>query len=121
MDLTIKSFGWKFGKVGDGKVIDCRGLRDPSKIKALRKLSGLDPAVARRIIESPEAQLLILEAIEHYDKAIEAGDKKLTICFGCQYGKHRSVALAEQLMVELAHENPTLKHMDLHEWKPPKT
>ena len=101
MKVTIRSFGWKFGEYGSGAIIDARVLTDPSKNKALRMLDGTHPQLQARIVENPMAETLISQAWAVYDAALEDGEKEVEVCFGCQFGKHRSVALAEVFASEI--------------------
>ncbi len=98
MTRRIYSFGYKmngedqFATTGPNAplIIDCRGLWNPHKSAKLRKMSGLDQEVQERVESTAGALDLILRAVEHLATAPSA-----SVAFGCSYGKHRSVALAE--------------------------
>jgi UPF0042 nucleotide-binding protein len=95
---TIYSFGyhWKgedqFAVTGPcaPRIFDCRTIDNPLEDKALRRLSGLDRAVQSKVWSHPEAKRMVRQAVS-YLRANPTG----YVAFGCAYGKHRSVALAE--------------------------
>lgn len=100
MAPTIYSFGYKmngqdqFATTGPHApvIFDCRVISNPHQDAKLRRLTGRDKAVQRRVMKSHLAKILLDEALEHL---MEYPDG--TVAFGCSYGKHRSVALAELL------------------------
>lgn len=95
---TIYSFGYKmngedqFATTGPNAplIIDCRGLYNPHQDANLRKMTGRDEEVQQRMQESALAQIMVQEAIRYLTKNPDG-----TVAFGCSYGKHRSVAMAE--------------------------
>ncbi len=102
MRISVMSFGFKHGVPLDADLVfDCRFLPNPHWVDELRPLSGLDAPVrdfvwARRP-PSPSStgsttwSGLLLPAY------VEEGKSYLTIALGCTGGRHRSVALAEEL------------------------
>lgn len=102
MTILIQSFGFKYGIPADCDcVIDVRFIPNPYYIPALRPLSGLDSAVSDHVLS-------FKETIEYMDKQedifeytipyyIREGKVRLTVGVGCTGGRHRSVALAEDL------------------------
>jgi len=100
MAVSVQSFSFKRGLPrGVDMVLDCRFLRNPYWLPALRELDGRDPAVAAYVAADPNFQpfftkladlvLLLLPAQRDEGKA------NLAIGFGCTGGQHRSVAVAE--------------------------
>lgn len=95
---TIYSFGYKmngedqFAVTGLNapRIIDARVLDNPHGIGRLRSKTGKDEEVQSYILASPVARRLITEAVNYL-----MHDPRRTVAFGCSYGKHRSVALAE--------------------------
>ncbi|NCO17549.1 MAG: RNase adaptor protein RapZ, partial [Alphaproteobacteria bacterium] len=98
--VSVQSFSFKRGLPrGVDMVLDCRFLRNPYWLPALRELDGRDPAVAAYVAADPNFQpfftkladlvLLLLPAQRDEGKA------NLAIGFGCTGGQHRSVAVAE--------------------------
>jgi RNase adapter protein RapZ len=103
---TVVSFGYKYGLPVDADlVVDCRFLPNPHWISELRPLSGRDPAVRDYVLSQPGAQ----EFLDGYAELLailvngyhQEGKRYLTLAVGCTGGKHRSVAMAEQLAMRL--------------------
>ncbi|MDH6278002.1 UPF0042 nucleotide-binding protein [Aurantimicrobium minutum] len=105
--LNLMSFGFKYGTPTDADLIaDGRFLPNPFWIPELRGSTGMDKAVSDYVLGQPGA----MEFVENYAKALEpvlAGYQRenkrhATIAIGCTGGKHRSVALTEELAKRLA-------------------
>jgi len=99
---TVVSFGYKYGLPVDADlVVDCRFLPNPHWIPELRPLSGRDPQVRDYVLGQPGA----LEFLDGYGSLLQLvvdgyrreGKRYLTLAVGCTGGKHRSVAIAEEL------------------------
>ncbi|HEY4887152.1 MAG TPA: RNase adapter RapZ [Candidatus Dormibacteraeota bacterium] len=104
--ITCLAFGYKNG-IPDGAswVVDVRLLENPYWVDELRPLDGRDPRVREYVVDQPAAQELLrnLEqtlgaAIPHYR---ERGRSHLVIAFGCTGGRHRSVAMAQEMAARL--------------------
>ena len=104
--LNLMSFGFKYGTPTDADLIaDGRFLPNPFWIPELRGSTGMDKPVSDYVLGQPGA----LEFVENYAKALEpvlAGYQRenkrhATIAIGCTGGKHRSVALTEELAKRL--------------------
>jgi len=109
LSVTVQSFSYKRGLPrGMDIVHDVRFLRNPHWQAGLRALDGRDADVAAHI----EADLnfrpfldRILDLTRFLLPAYRAeGKTSVTIGFGCTGGKHRSVALAEQVASALAED-----------------
>lgn len=102
MVTRVVSFGFKYGLPIDADLVfDLRYLPNPYFVPELRPSSGLAPDVAKYVLESPEAKVLIedlvqllMHALPNYERE---GKAYLTIAVGCTGGRHRSVAMAEEL------------------------
>jgi RNase adapter protein RapZ len=99
---TVLSFGFKYGLPVDADlVIDVRFLPNPHWVPDLRPLTGLDTAVSEYVLSQPDARELIDRYIEVLRVVVPGylreGKRYLTIAVGCTGGKHRSVAMAEQI------------------------
>lgn len=105
--VSVHSFSYKRGVPrGLDLMFDCRFLRNPHWVPALRGLDGRDPAVAEHVAGDPlhaeflrrviDLLLLLLPA------QIEEGKSHLAIGFGCTGGQHRSVAVTETVAKALA-------------------
>jgi RNase adaptor protein for sRNA GlmZ degradation len=86
--------------------VDVAQLREnPYWVEELRPLDGRDPRVRDYVVRQPAAQELLdnLEktlraAIPHYR---ERGRSHLMVAFGCTGGRHRSVAMANEMAARL--------------------
>ena len=102
LQVSVESFGFKHGLPLDADVVmDVRFLPNPHWDENLRPLSGLDQAVKDDVLSRPEAieflrnfQDLLQSVLPHY---ASEGKSYLTIAVGCTGGRHRSVAIAEEI------------------------
>lgn len=86
-------------------VIDCRVLPNVWKNPTLRGVSGKDHRVLAWLENHAPLQVNYLQ-----DQAMNAArrDRVHTVYFGCQHGKHRSVAMAVEFARRLEASNPPL-------------
>jgi UPF0042 nucleotide-binding protein len=106
MQTTLVSFGYKHGLPLDTDlVIDCRFLPNPHWIDELRPLTGLDEPVRDYVLGQPiaaefldELRRLLTLLLPAY---VAEGKSYLTIAFGCTGGRHRSVAISEEIAAGL--------------------
>jgi UPF0042 nucleotide-binding protein len=105
--VTVMSFGYKYGLPSDADhVADCRFLPNPFWIPELKALTGQDPRVSEYVLGLPGAQ----EFVDGYVQALvpvldgygRENKRHATIALGCTGGKHRSVAMAEELKARLS-------------------
>jgi RNase adapter protein RapZ len=106
LQIAIESFGYKYGLPLDADIImDVRFLPNPHWQEELRPLTGHDPAVRDFVLERAQASRFLdqFEAmLSTLVPAYEAeGKTYLTIAMGCTGGRHRSVAVAEDLAARL--------------------
>jgi UPF0042 nucleotide-binding protein len=103
---TVVSFGYKYGLPVDADlVVDCRFLPNPHWVPELRPLSGRDSEVRDYVLSQPGAH----EFLDGYGELLRIlvngyrheGKRYLTLAVGCTGGKHRSVAMAEELATRL--------------------
>lgn len=108
--VTVLSFGYKYGLPMDADlVMDVRFLPNPFWIPELRDYTGLDSEVRNYVLTQEGAQ----EFLDQYHsllRLIGAGYKRegkryLTLAVGCTGGKHRSVALSEEIARLLSTED----------------
>ena len=100
--VSLVSFGYSNGIPRDvDLVFDCRFLPNPHWIDELRPLTGLDEAVANYVLEQEPAQHFLHDVVQLLEWQIPAfakeGKSYLSIAIGCTGGRHRSVAIAEEL------------------------
>jgi UPF0042 nucleotide-binding protein len=106
MRVSLQSFGYSNGLPRDVDVVfDCRFLPNPHWVEALRPHSGLDEAVATYVLGNDDAKRFVAEVVELLTWQIPAfakeGKAYLSIAIGCTGGRHRSVALVEEVAREL--------------------
>jgi RNase adapter protein RapZ len=102
LQLTVMSFGYKYGLPPDAdNVVDARFLPNPYWVPELRAHTGLDEAVRDYVLGSPGAEGFvdsyagaIAPVLEGYQREHK---RHATIAVGCTGGKHRSVAISEEL------------------------
>jgi UPF0042 nucleotide-binding protein len=121
VQVTIVSFGFKYGLPADADLVaDMRFLPNPFWIQELKPLTGLDAPVSEYVLGAEGAADFIAN-YAHALAPVLAGYQRenkrhATIAIGCTGGKHRSVAVAEQLAT-LLRALPgvvvSVKHRDL--------
>jgi RNase adapter protein RapZ len=104
--VTVVSFGFKYGVPVDADLMaDMRFLPNPHWIPELRPRTGQDPDVAAYVKERPDAQQFLeryLPVIETVgDGYLREGKRFMTVAIGCTGGKHRSVAMSEEIVTRL--------------------
>lgn len=102
MTLFLTSFGYKFGIPHDTDIIfDVRFLPNPYFVSELRGKSGLDREIEEYVLGNPETRAFLdrLYALLEFTLPLyeREGKSSLTLGLGCTGGRHRSVALVEEL------------------------
>lgn len=106
VQIAVESFGFKHGLPIDADIVmDVRFLPNPHWEESLRPLTGHDPAVRDFVIERADASdfldrfsELLLSVLPSYEAE---GKSYLTIAIGCTGGRHRSVAVVEEIASRL--------------------
>src|SRR3954453_23246974 len=106
--VTFVSFGFKHGlPLEFNLVFDVRFLPNPFFEPALTHLTGRDPEVAKYVM-GPDGSAYVQHmenmlrfALPQFQKE---GKLYVTVCVGCTGGRHRSVAVIEELRRRLAGE-----------------
>jgi UPF0042 nucleotide-binding protein len=102
LKLTIMSFGFKNGITIDADMVfDVRFLPNPHWVPELRPQTGLSHSVSTYVLSFGAAEAW-LAALEDMLEALmpgymREGKRLATLAIGCTGGKHRSVAMAEEL------------------------
>lgn len=104
--VNVLSFGYKYGIPVDADlVLDCRFIPNPHWIPELRPLNGLDAPVSEKVLSSEGVTDFVTAYVDVVRKMIPGyyreGKKYVTIAIGCTGGKHRSVAIAEEIAKQL--------------------
>ncbi len=104
--INVLSFGYKYGiPVDSDLVLDCRFIPNPHWIPELRPLNGLDAPVSAKVLGSEGVADFVKSYVGVVKQMIPGyfreGKKYVTIAIGCTGGKHRSVAIAEEIAKQL--------------------
>lgn len=120
MGISIVSFGYKHGLPPESDLLfDTRFLPNPFFVDGLRGQTGLDSGVREYLEAMPEyrefrGRIVDLMAflIPQY---LREGKSYLTVAIGCTGGRHRSVAMAEEVAIGLRDRGYEVKssHRDL--------
>lgn len=119
MVVRLLSFGFKYGiPTHADLVFDLRFLPNPHFVEELRPKTGKDPEVADYVLGAPQTQELIGRLRPLLDYALpqyaREGKAYLTVAIGCTGGRHRSVAMAEELGRQLESElDVVVSHRDV--------
>ena len=121
LNLTLLSFGFRNGiPPASDLVFDVRFLPNPYFVEGLKPHPGTDPRVAAWVLERMQAQefLARLESLLQFliPQYRAEGKSYLTVSIGCTGGRHRSVALAEELgrrLTEKHRANVKVTHRDV--------
>ena len=104
--VSVVSFGYKYGLPVDADLVaDCRFLPNPRWVDSLAPLTGQDDRVRDYVLKQPGAE----EFLKAYTEALRItfdgygrqGKQYVTLAIGCTGGKHRSVTLAEEIVLRL--------------------
>jgi UPF0042 nucleotide-binding protein len=106
LKITLVSFGFKYGIPVDADyVADMRFLPNPHWVPELRPRTGRDEGVADYVKSQDGAQEfldrfvpLVVDVGKGY---LREGKRFMTVAIGCTGGKHRSVAMAEEVATRL--------------------
>ena len=122
--VTVLSFGYKYGLPMDSDlVVDVRFLPNPFWIPELKDFTGRDEPVRDYVLTQEGAEEFIDRYLELL-RLIGAGYRRegkryLTVSVGCTGGKHRSVAISEEIARRLRnadgaeHISVSVAHRDL--------
>jgi UPF0042 nucleotide-binding protein len=119
LHLSMLTFGYKYGLPVDADVvIDCRLLHNPHWVPELKPLSGDDAAVRNYVFSQPGAPEFVdatTQLLRRYEQGyLNEGKQYATIAIGCTGGRHRSVAVANELVARLRSDGVevSLTHRD---------
>lgn len=107
MRVNVLSFGHKHGLPSEADLLfDARFLPNPYYVAELKEKTGLDSAVVAHALNNSSGSQFLDHLYALLDFLIpefeQAGKAYLTIAVGCTGGKHRSVAVAEEIHRHLA-------------------
>ena len=108
LKATIVSFGFKYGIPVDADLVaDMRFLPNPHWVPDLRPLSGRDAVGRDYVLSRPGAQEFLDQYVPRAADGGRAatsveGKRFMTVAIGCTGGKHRSVAMTEEIAARLS-------------------
>ena len=112
--INVLSFGYKYGiPVDSDLVLDCRFIPNPHWIPELRPLTGLTKEVSNKVLTSEGVSEFVKSYVgvirQMMPGYLREGKKYVTIAIGCTGGKHRSVAIAEDIAKQLSTEKSAIE------------
>ncbi len=118
LSINLYAFGFKYGLPADADIVmDVRFLPNPHFVEGLKDLTGNDFKV-RNYLLSHQVTLEFLERFKDFIKFLIPRYKKegkvyLNIAIGCTGGKHRSVAIVNELAEALKEYYPSVRYRDI--------
>ncbi len=105
--VNVLSFGYKYGIPVDADLLmDCRFIPNPHWIPELQPLTGLDKPILDVVLGSDNVEAFLKNFLTLFESVaygyIREGKKFITLALGCTGGKHRSVAVAEEIARRLS-------------------
>lgn len=120
--ITVVSFGFKYGiPVDSDLVFDVRFITNPFYIPELKHFSGNDKPVADYVMSFEETQLFVKKLDDMLEflipNYIKEGKRQLIVSIGCTGGRHRSVAIANEVYEKLKSHGHlvNIDHRDINE------
>jgi UPF0042 nucleotide-binding protein len=118
--VTVISFGFKYGIPVDADYMaDMRFLPNPHWVPELRPRTGQDAEVAAYVKGRPGAAEFLDAYVPLLDVVAQGylreGKRFMRVAIGCTGGKHRSVAMTEEISARLSERGYTARalHRDL--------
>ena len=120
ISISLTSFGFKYGLPTDADmVIDVRFLPNPYYVTELKSQCGLDQPVADYVLDSEVTSVFLQKYLDLLSFLLPnyrlEGKRHFTVAVGCTGGRHRSVAMTEELAhrIEQLGYNVTVNHRDI--------
>ena len=121
VNVVIESFGFKHGLPADADIVgDVRFVPNPFWTESLRHENGLHPDVSAFVLSQTDVDeyldglgLMLGATLRGY---VRENKRHATIAIGCTGGKHRSVAITEELarrLEQMPGVAVTRKHRDI--------
>jgi len=117
--ITLLSFGFKHGLPAEADIVlDVRFLPNPYFVESLSASTGEEPQVASFVLDNADAREFLdrTEGLLTFvlPRAEREGKAYLTVAVGCTGGRHRSVAVVQELAKRMPRRHPlTVRHRDL--------
>src|SRR5699024_777316 len=105
--LNVMSFGFKYGVPQDSNYIaDVRFIRNPHWVPELRPFTGQDQEISNYVLERKGVTSCIDSYVARMEPVLEGyrpeTKQYAPLAFGGTGGKHRAVAIAEEIAKRLA-------------------
>ena len=120
ISISLTSFGFKYGLPADADmVIDVRFLPNPYYVAELQALCGLDQEVADYVLDSNVTRSFLQKYMDLLAFLLPnyrlEGKRHFTVAVGCTGGRHRSVAMTEELALRISELGYTVmaSHRDM--------
>jgi UPF0042 nucleotide-binding protein len=119
MQVTLSSFGYKHGLPDTDTIWDVRFLPNPYYVPELKEGTGLEARVADYVLGSDAAReffaVFIPFLLLFLNRHAATGRPEIRLAVGCTGGRHRSVAVVEEMKRILnAHQIKThVVHRDM--------
>ncbi len=118
--INVVSFGFKYGIPTDcDLVFDVRFIPNPYYIAPMKKQTGKDQMVKEFVLNASETKEFIAKLDDMLDflipNYIKEGKSQLDIGIGCTGGRHRSVAIADEIYRRLEEKlhRVVIEHRDI--------
>ena len=100
--VSLLSFGYKYGIPYDADfILDCRFISNPHWIPELQPMSGREKPVSDMVLSHQATEDFIHQVVTMFEGMstgfLREGKRYITLAFGCTGGRHRSVAVAEEM------------------------
>lgn len=102
LTISVVSFGFKHGILLDADLVfDVRFISNPYYVPELRELTGEDERVREYVFRWEQTNIFVDKTIDLLEflipNYIKEGKTQLVIGIGCTGGRHRSVAIANEI------------------------
>ncbi|MBF0104451.1 MAG: RNase adapter RapZ [Deltaproteobacteria bacterium] len=122
-EIHLMSFGFKYGIPAEADVvIDVRFLDNPFFVKELKNKTGLDRVVQKYIFNNRRAHVFMNKTKAYLDYLLreyrDSGKNYANVSFGCTGGRHRSVAVVQELNSNFMKKKrvvTSINHRDINE------
>lgn len=121
--IEVMSFGFKHGIPNDADMVfDVRFLPNPYYVEDLKEHTGVEDKVKNFVMQFDDTHTFLNKTIDMLEflipNYIKEGKSQLVVGIGCTGGKHRSVAIAEEITKRLNENGHKAKveHRDSPKW-----
>ncbi len=118
--INVVSFGFKYGIPTDcDLVFDVRFIPNPYYIAPMKYKTGKDKMVEDFVLQAEETKIFLSKLEDMLDflipNYIKEGKSQIDVGIGCTGGRHRSVAIAEEVFKRLVSKDHRviLEHRDI--------